>query len=127
MHGKVIREHVLISMGFACSSVSKESACSAGDRGSILGLGRCPGEGNGAPLQYPCLGNLMDRGAWWAAVMGSQSMGFPPQCLFSYFSKLQHLQRFSCHLSRGYRLLILTGLISEVTSNRERPHISSAL
>ena len=59
-----------VYMGFPCSSVSKESASSAGDRGSIPGLGRSPGEGNGDPLQYPCLENLMDRGAWWAAVHG---------------------------------------------------------
>ena len=56
--------------GFPCSSLSKESACSAGDQGSIPGLGRCPGEGSGNPIQYPCLENLMDRGAWWAAVHG---------------------------------------------------------
>jgi len=55
---------------FYCSSVSKESAWSAGDLGSIPGSGRSPGEGNGNPLQYPCLENLMDRGAWWAAVHG---------------------------------------------------------
>jgi len=57
-------------MGFPCSSVSKESACSAGDLGSIPGLGRSSGEENGNPLQYPCLENLVDRGAWWAAVHG---------------------------------------------------------
>ena len=57
-------------LGFPCSSVNKESACSAGDLGSIPGLGRSPGEGNGNPLQYPCLENLMDRGAWWAVVHG---------------------------------------------------------
>ena len=56
--------------GFPCSSVGKESACSAGDPGSIPGLRRSPGEGNGDPLQYPCLENFMDRGAWWAAVHG---------------------------------------------------------
>ena len=50
--------------GFPCSSLSKESACSAGDLGSIPGLGRSPGKGNGKPLQYRCLENLMDRGAW---------------------------------------------------------------
>ena len=55
-------------LGFPHSSVGKESACSAGDPGSIPGLGRFPGEGNGNPLQYSCLGNLMDRGAWWATV-----------------------------------------------------------
>ena len=58
------------SQSFPCSSVSKESACSAGDPGSIPGLGRFPGEGNGNPLQYPCLENLMDRGDWWATVHG---------------------------------------------------------
>ena len=46
----------------------KESVCSAGDPGLIPGLGRSPGEGNGNPLQYSCLANSMDRGAWWAAV-----------------------------------------------------------
>ena len=57
-------------MGFPCSSVSKESASSAGDPGLIPGLEISPGEGNGNPLQYSCLENLMDRGAWWAAVYG---------------------------------------------------------
>ena len=56
------------AQGFSCSSVSKESACSEGHPGSIPGLGGSPGEGNGDPLQYPCLENLMDTGAWWAAV-----------------------------------------------------------
>ena len=55
---------------FPCSSVGKESACSIEDPGSIPWLGRSPGEGNGNPLQYPCLENLMDTGAWWAAVHG---------------------------------------------------------
>ena len=58
------------TQGFPCSSVGKESACSAGDPGLIPGLGRSPGEGNGNPLQYPYLENLMDGGAWWAAVHG---------------------------------------------------------
>ena len=60
----------IVYMGFPRSSVGKESACSAGDLGSIPGLGRSPGEGNGDSLQYPCLENLMDRGDWWAAVHG---------------------------------------------------------
>ena len=42
------------------------------DKGWILGSGRSPGEGNGNPLQYSCLENPMDRGAWWATVIGSQ-------------------------------------------------------
>ena len=52
-------------MGFPCGSAGKESACNARDMGSIPGLGRSPGEGNGYPLQYSCLENSMDRGAWW--------------------------------------------------------------
>ena len=48
----------------------KEPACSAGDVDSVLGLERSPGEGNGNPLQYSCLENTSDRGAWWAAFQG---------------------------------------------------------
>ena len=51
-------------VGFLAGSDSKESACSAGDLGSIPGLGRSPGEGNGYPLQYSCQEDSMDRGAW---------------------------------------------------------------
>ena len=54
---------------------SKESACNAGDPGSIPGSGRSPGEGNGYPLQYSCLENPMDRGAWRAKDYGSQRVG----------------------------------------------------
>ena len=52
------------------SSVSKESACNAGDPGSIPELGRSPGEGNVSPLHYSCLENPIDRGAWQATVHG---------------------------------------------------------
>ena len=55
--------------GFPGSSAGKESACSAGDPGSIPGSGRSSGEGNGNPFQYSCLGNSMDRGAWQATVL----------------------------------------------------------
>ena len=48
----------------------KNSPVSGGDAGSIPGLGRSPGEGNGNPLQYSCLGNPIDRGAGWATVHG---------------------------------------------------------
>ena len=51
-------------------SDGKESTCNAGDPGSIPGLGRSPGEGNGNPLQCSCLKNPMDQGAWWATVLG---------------------------------------------------------
>ena len=55
---------------FPGSSAGKESACNAGDLGSITGLGRYPEGGHGNPLQDSYLGNLMDRGAWLATVCG---------------------------------------------------------
>ena len=57
-------------MGFPGGSDGKESACNAGDLGSVPGLGRSPGEENGNPLQYSCQENSMDRGAWRATVHG---------------------------------------------------------
>ena len=61
---------VLEGLNFPGSSDGKVSAYNAGDPGSIPGSGRSPGEGNGNPLQYSCLENPVDRGAWWAAVHG---------------------------------------------------------
>ena len=61
--------HRCTKVGFPGGSVGKES-CSAGVMTSIPGLGRSPGGGHGNPLQYSCLGNPMDRGAWRAAVFG---------------------------------------------------------
>ena len=52
------------------SSDGKASACNAGDLGSIPGSGRSPGEGDGNPLQYSCLENPMDGGAWGASPRG---------------------------------------------------------
>ena len=52
-------------------SDNKESACNAGDPGLIPVSGRSPGEGTGNPLQYSCLENSMDKGAWWATVYGA--------------------------------------------------------
>ena len=60
-----------VQRGFPCGAVVKNlpaNARDAGDTGLISGSGRCPGEGNGNPFQYPCLGNPMDRGAWQATV-----------------------------------------------------------
>ena len=56
-------------------SAGKESACNAGDPGSIPGSGKFPGERNGNLLQYSCLGNSMDRGTWWATVHGVAKSG----------------------------------------------------
>ena len=62
-------------MGFPGGAEVKVSACNVGDLGSIPGLGRSPGEGNGNPLQYSCLENPMDREAWWATVHRSKRVG----------------------------------------------------
>ena len=65
-----IKNSKLVKMSFPGSPDGKESACNAGDLGSIPGSGRSPGERNGNPLQYSCLENPMDRGGWWATVHG---------------------------------------------------------
>ena len=57
-------------MALPDGSVVKNPPGNAGDAGLIPGWGRCPGEGNGNPLQYSCLENPMDGGAWWATVHG---------------------------------------------------------
>ena len=59
-----------ITLGFPGGSSSKESTCNAEDPGLIPGSGRCPGEGNDKSLQYSCLEDSMDRGAWQATVHG---------------------------------------------------------
>ena len=56
--------------GFPHNSVVKKLPANAGESGSTPGSGRSPGGGNGNPGQYSCLGNPMDRGAWWATVHG---------------------------------------------------------
>ena len=80
---------VLIFLG---GSDGKESACSAGDPGSIPGSGRSPGEGNGNSLQYSCLENPMDGGAWWATVHGvTKSQTRLSDFTFTFF--LDHISK----------------------------------
>ena len=57
-------------LGLPGGSDGKESTCNMGDLGSIPGLGRSPGGAHSYPLQYSCVENPMDRGAWWAAAHG---------------------------------------------------------
>ena len=64
------KQYLLLIIGLPWWLSGKESACNAEDPGSIPGWGRYSGEGNGCPLQYSCLGNPMDRGAWRATVHG---------------------------------------------------------
>ena len=67
--GSIIFEVLFSFMGFPSGSDGKESDCNAGDLGSIPGSGRSPKEGNGYPLQYPCLEKSGDR-VWRAIVLG---------------------------------------------------------
>ena len=60
----------ILEYSWLCGSDGKEPACNVGGLGLIPGLGRSPGEGNGNPLQYSCLENSMDRGAWRATMHG---------------------------------------------------------
>ena len=66
----ICKKEPISQSGLPCCPYGKEIACNAGDSGSIPGSGRHPGEGNGNPLQYSCLENPRDRGAWWAAIYG---------------------------------------------------------
>ena len=71
MHCAALLAVGTVVMGFLGGSVGKNLPAStgdAGDVGSVPGLERSPGEGNGSPFQYSCLENPMDRGAWWATV-----------------------------------------------------------
>ena len=81
---------------FPCGSDGKESACDVTDPASIPGLGRSPGEGNGNPLQYSCLENFMDRGAWWASVHGAERVGhdWVTKLVLTVLQRVWHI----CHL-----------------------------
>ena len=86
--GVWMNEGGLCFSGFPGGSDGKASACNAGDLGSIPGLGRSPGEGNGNPLWYSCLENPKDEGAWKATVYGvakiqTQLRDFTSLMLFS--------------------------------------------
>ena len=63
----------IIDWSFPCDSIVRNPPANEGGEGSIPGSGRSPEEGNGNPLQYSCLGNPMDRGAWWATVHGGRN------------------------------------------------------
>ena len=90
-------------IGFPGGSDGQESTCNVGDLGLIPGLGRSLGEGNGNPLQYSCLENPMDRGAWWATVHGVTKS-------WTQLSTAQH-DVWKC--IRGFPL----GLVEEVSLN----------
>ena len=83
------------------------SACNAGDLGLIPGSGRSPEERNGNPLQYSCLENPMDRGAWWAAVRGvTKSRTVLSAIFLSYFKDDVNTSGFSINFSVSQHLSI---------------------
>ena len=90
---------------FYGGSHGKESACSVWDPGSIPELGRSPGEGHGNPLQYSCLENFINRGAWRATVPG--------------IAELERTERPTLSLSSFHNEEI-TGCLSEITSPKSR-------
>ena len=98
-------ERLDIGNGLPSGSDDKESACNAGDPGLTPRSGRSPGEGNGNPLQYCCLENPMDRGAWWATVHGvaksqtqlSNWVYMQRPLMYWPGSYLSHFQFHSCH------------------------------
>ena len=84
-----------IVFDFPGGSEGKVSAYNVGDLGSIPGLGRSPGEGNGNPLQYSCLGNPMDGGTWWATLHGvAKSLAFRTTNLYFHavYSDINFIQ-----------------------------------
>ena len=72
----IINRAVLVVQLVKKPPAKQKTACSVGDLGLISGLRRSPEEGNGNPLQRSCLGNLMDRGGWWATVYGIARVGY---------------------------------------------------
>ena len=91
---------LLLLLSFSGGWEGRASACNVGDPGSIPGSGRSPGEGNGNPLQYPCLENPMDRGAWWTIVHGVAELDTTEWLLFTsrlLFSQLLSWVQLFCH------------------------------
>ena len=98
-------------MGFPGGSDGEEPTCDTGDPGSVPGLGRSPGEGHGNRLQYSCLGNPMDRGAWWAIVHGvTKSQTRPNNEHFQHVLKhLLHLLQTAIKYKKYDRRSQITG------------------
>ena len=90
---------------FPRGSDGKEYACYTGHQGSIPGWGGSPGEGNGNPLQYSCLENLMDRGAWRATVQGvAKSQTRPTLSLYVVSHDNMYFSGISLFLSDLFHL-----------------------
>ena len=93
--------------GFPGGSDGKESAWNTGYPGSTPGLGRFIGEGNGNPLQYSCLKNSMDRGAWWATADGLTELDMTKQLTLS-------LSKDTKTINEAWEKFFLSGFIHTV-------------
>ena len=112
-HGLVV--YLSNLWGFPGGSDGKASAYSVGDLGLISGLGRSPGKGNGNPLQYSCLENSMDWGAWWATVHGVAKSP-------TWLSDFTHSWLFYCMIlwiQQTYLLFFFFFLIFHIPSKRK--------
>ena len=99
-------QHLYLGLlGFPGGSAHRESACSVGDLGSVTGLGRSPGEENDYPLQYSCLENPKDKGAWRATIHGVTKSGTR--------QSNQHFH-FSLQISHPFRVHFCTWLVIKV-------------
>ena len=98
--------YCLLFMGFPVDSVVKNPPANARDSGSISGSGRAPGGGNSNPLQYSCLRNPMDRGAWWTTQsIGLQRVRYNLQ--LSTNAHYQLLQYISCIYQNTFCVFII--------------------
>ena len=107
----IVYKSSLFSIG---GSDVKESTCNAEDPCSISGLGISPGEGNGHPLQYSYLGNLMDRGAWWTTIHGVTKEQDTKECL------TLSLFHFSLH-PHQHLFFLMTAILTGVEKTLESP------
>ena len=100
---------ISLKLGFPAGSAVRNLPANARDTGSIPRLGRSPGRWNGNPLQYPCLGNPTDRGAWWATVLvGSQRVGHDWACVCTHaHTKSSKGHMPESHLTPSIRTLVL--------------------
>ena len=109
-----------------CNSVGKETVCNAGDLGSISGSGRSPGEGNSNPVQYSCLENPMERGAWQATVHGVARAGhhlateLPPPTHTSLLAPCGHSSDVNC--SQSLLTWLLKGRMGKRSSHLLRTY-----
>ena len=108
--------------GFPGGSGGKASACNVVGPGSIAGSGRSPGEGNGNPLLYSCLGNPMDRRAWWATVHGV-TKSRTQLSDFTFFPSFRHKRNH--HTQNTYNYLVNPRVTFEDDSNNRK--LSNAL